>query len=219
MKTIIKIIYISILPFIAGLYGCGKSDKVSGLPYYNTPDFTPLWLSSREASAENIHTISDFSFINQDGKSITNSDFEGKIYAANFFFTSCPSICPNMTKNMLKVQQAFEKDDDVKLVSHSVMPWADSVAALKNYEKTFNIKNGMWELVTGNTSQIYELARKSYFAEEEAGFNSDSTEFLHTEHVLLIDREGYIRGVYNGTLPLEIERMIEDIKILKKEDA
>lgn len=219
MKQSIKIFLMFILPFIAGISGCGKSDKVSGLPYYNTPDFTPLWLSSREASAENIHTISDFTFTNQDGKPVSKSDFDGKIYAANFFFTSCPGICPAMTKNMFKVQQAFERDDDVKMVSYSVMPWADSVAALKNYEKTFNIKNGMWELVTGNTSQIYELARKSYFAEEEAGFNSDSTEFLHTEHILLIDKEGYIRGVYNGTLALEIERMIEDIKILKKEDA
>jgi protein SCO1/2 len=122
-----------------------------------------------------------------------------------------------MTKNLLKLQNKFEYDNDIKIISHSVMPQSDSVQSLKNYEKTFNIKNGMWYLVTGNTSDIYEIARRSYFAEEKAGYNSDSTEFLHTEHVLLVDKNGHLRGIYNGTLALDAERMIEDISILKKE--
>lgn len=210
-----KILLLFILPYIAGsLIGCGK-DAPGELPYYNTPDFSPLWLSQTEA--EKIHTISDFSFTNQDGKQVNRNSINGKIYLANFFFTVCPGICPTMTRNLLKVQQAFSTEDDVKLISYSVMPWADTTAALKSYEKSFNIQNGKWELLNGKTSEIYELARKSYFAEEEAGYNSDSTEFLHTEHVLLIDKKGHIRGVYNGTLPLDSDRMIEDIKILKKE--
>ncbi|MEO8514409.1 MAG: SCO family protein [Ignavibacteria bacterium] len=210
-KLKLWILILIILPYI---YSCG-SNKVSELPYYDKPDFTPLWVSDREA--KNLHEISDFSFTDQDGKQVTKETFKGKIYLANFFFTTCPGICPTMTKNLLKLQNTFVNDIDVKIISHSVMPWSDSVKNLKEYEKTFNIKNGMWYLVTGKTSEIYELARRSYYAEEKAGYNSDSTEFLHTEHILLVDKNGHLRGIYNGTLALDAERMIEDIKILKKE--
>lgn len=212
MKANRNSILILIIFFI--INGC-SGNKVSELPYYDKPDFTPVWVKDNEA--DKLHKISDFSFIDQDGKKISQENFEGKIYLANFFFTTCPGICPTITKNLLKVQNAFISDSDIKIISHSVMPWSDSIVCLKNYEKTFNIKNGMWYLVTGSTSEIYELARKSYYAEEKAGYNSDSTEFLHTEHVLLIDRSGHLRGIYNGTIALDAERMIEDIKILKKE--
>lgn len=205
------IVILFILPFISGCSG----NKISELPYYNTPDFTPVWVSNDEA--ESIHRISDFSFTDQDGKQISGDEFKGKIHVANFFFTTCPGICPSMTKNLMKIQKEFSNSDDIKLVSYSVMPWIDSTVLLKNYEKTFDIKNGMWYLLTGSTSDIYELARRSYFAEERAGYNSDSSEFLHTEHVLLVDKKGHLRGIYNGTLPLDAERMIEDIKILIKE--
>jgi protein SCO1/2 len=122
-----------------------------------------------------------------------------------------------MTKNLMKVQEEFKDDDEVRLLSHTVKPWYDSQERLKNYEKSYNIQNGKWYLVTGKTNDIYSIARKSYYAEEEPGYNKDSTEFLHTEHVLLIDWYGHIRGVYNGTLALEIERMIEDIKTLERD--
>lgn len=209
LKVFIVILFI--LPFISGCSG----NKISELPYYDTPDFTPLWISNNDA--ERMHKISDFRFTDQDGKPVSGDVLRGKIHVANFFFTTCPGICPAMTKNLMKIQKEFSNSDDIKLVSYSVMPWIDSTVLLKNYEKTFEIKNGMWYLLTGSTSDIYELARKSYFAEEKAGYNSDSTEFLHTEHVLLVDKNGHLRGIYNGTLPLDAERMIEDIKILKKE--
>lgn len=212
MKTLkAAIVLLFILPYISG---CSDSE-ISKLPYYNTPDFTPAWLPGKDA--EGIHKISDFSLTDQDGKQITGADLKGQIHLANFFFTTCPRICPAMTKNLLKIQKEFQKEDDIKLVSYSVMPWSDSVSSLKNYEKTFSIRNGMWYLLTGSTSEIYELARRSYFAEEKAGYNSDSTEFLHTEHVLLVDKNGHLRGIYNGTLALDAERMIEDIRILKEE--
>lgn len=211
MRSIIKISATIVFIFFSG---CSKK-QTSELPYYNSPDFTPHWVDKYES--ENMHRVSSFSFINQNGNTITNDDLNGKIYLANFFFTVCPGICPTMTKNLIKVQEKFGADNDVKLISYSVMPWADSIAILKNYERSYNINGRMWNLVTGSTKEIYELARKSYFAEEEAGYNSDSTEFLHTEHVLLVDRNGHLRGVYNGTLPLEIDRMIEDLNILKKE--
>ena len=172
-------------------------------------------MSQKEAQSENVHTIADFSFTDQDGNTINNSTLKGKIYVANFFFTTCPGVCPTMTNNLLKVQKTFEKDDNVKLISHSVMPSIDTRERLKDYEKNYGIRNGKWYLVNGNASTIYELARKSYFAEEEPGYNLDSTQFLHTEHALLVDQSGHLRGVYNSTLPLEINRLIDDINILK----
>ena len=195
------------------LFSCGKG-KVSELPYYDKPDFTPLWPDEKETSE--IHKVGNFSFKDQDGREVSDKKLSGNIYIASFFFTTCPGICPKMTGNLKKVQSEFINDDNVKLISFSVMPWIDSVSRLKEYENSFSLKNGKWYLATGRTSEIYELARKSFFAEEEAGFNADSTEFLHTEHVLLVDTRGHLRGVYNGTLLLDIERMIEDIKILKK---
>lgn len=207
MKHKIKILIMSILSLLAA---CSQKE-ISVVPYYSKPDFTPQW--TRES--DDIHKIDNFSFTDQDGRQVTNETLRGKIYAANFFFTTCPSVCPSMTKNLMKVQEAFKNDDEVMLLSHTVKPWYDTQEKLKNYEKSYNIQNGKWLLVTGKTNEIYSIARKSYYAEEEPGYNKDSTEFLHTEHVLLIDWNGHIRGVYNGTLTLEIDRMIEDIKTLE----
>jgi len=202
------------LPLLLLVYSC-SDNTVSEVPYYDQPDFTPVWTSTKEA--DKLHKVSDFKFTDQDMNEVTGAMMEGKIYAVNFFFTSCPGICPSMTRNLLRFQNTFKKDDDTKLISHSVMPEVDTSEKLKEYEKNFDLINGMWYLVRGSTSDIYTIARRSYFAEEKAGYNSDSTEFLHSENVILIDRHGHIRGIYKGTLALDIERMIEDVKILKKE--
>lgn len=203
-----------LLPLFGVASAC-NDNTVSDVPYYNKPDFTPLWKSTKEA--DELHRVSDFKFTDQDMNEVTGAMMEGKIYAVNFFFTSCPGICPTMTRNLLRFQNAFSSDGDVKIISHSVMPEVDTREKLKEYEKNFGIINGKWYLVRGSTSDIYTIARKSYFAEEKAGYNSDTTEFLHSENVILVDRHGHIRGIYKGTLALDIERMIEDVKILKKE--
>ena len=121
-----------------------------------------------------------------------------------------------MTTNMIRIQKEFEKDDDIKLLSHTVMPWADSVSVLKEYANLKGIDNKKWHLLTGRQEEIYNLARQSYFAEKEIGLDKDSDEFLHTENFVLIDGKGRIRGVYNGTLALEMTRLITDIRTLKK---
>lgn len=187
--------------------------KHEQLPYYNTPDFTPHWNNTSQTSS---HIIPGFSFTDQNDNLVTNKTFDGKIYVANFFFTSCANVCPKMMKNLMKVQSAFPNNKQIGFLAHTVTPWVDSIARLKNYSNQYDMDN-RWHLVTGDKATIYQLARRSYFAEEEPGFIKDSTEFLHTEHVLLIDKHKHIRGVYNGTLELEIDRLIEDIKILLKE--
>ncbi|MCA6438439.1 MAG: SCO family protein, partial [Chitinophagaceae bacterium] len=163
-------------------------------------------------------TIAAFSFTDQHNQIINNQSINNKIHVANFIFTSCGSICPKMTNNLKLVDSAFANDKDVVLLSYSVTPWIDSVPRLKLFANNYKITNPNWHLLTGDKSSIYTLARKSYFAEEDLGFTKDSTEFLHTEHTMLVDRNGRIRGIYNGTLQLEIEQLIKDIQLLKKEE-
>jgi protein SCO1 len=216
LASIIKTLVNAFSPILAmllilllfALLSC-EQEKVETLPFYNTPDFTPLWLSEQEANAQKIHTIAPFSFIN-------NQTLMGKIYVANFFFTACGSVCPNITNNLIAVQDTFKNEKDIRLISHSVTPWADSVSQLRAYAQRYKINAQQWHLLTGKKAEIYQLARQSYFAEEEIGYTKDSTEFLHTEHALLIDRKGRIRGIYNATLPLEIQKIITDIRVLKK---
>ncbi|WP_338871592.1 SCO family protein [Spirosoma sp. SC4-14] len=207
----------SLLALIIFFVACQK-ESTQRLPYYNTPDFTPIFVQSEaDLTAKVPHIIGRFSFTDQHGVSISQHDIEGKIHVADFFFTSCGVICPRMTKHMQLVEKAFPNAADVVLLSYSVTPWIDSVGRLKSYCQTNHIQSKNWHLLTGNKSEIYQLARQSYFAEEELGFSKDSTEFLHTEHFLLIDKHKRIRGIYNGTLELEMQQLIADIKTLRQE--
>ncbi len=192
-------------------------DKTKILPFYNTNEFTPQWISNNSKGYDNIHRIAPFSLTNQDGRVITNKNLEGSIYVADFFFTTCPSICPILAKNMFAIQEEFKNDDSVKLISHTVMPWVDSVEVLKEYATNKGVISNKWHLLTGDRDEIYDLARTSYFADEDFVKTKDESEFIHTENVLLIDKKGRIRGVYNGTLALETKRLIRHIETLKKE--
>ncbi len=195
-----------------------KHQATLELPFYNSPEFTPEWIAKSDSNYSRIHTVGSFQFTNQKGETIDNADLAGKIYAANFFFTSCPSVCPRMTENLLRVQDAYGDDPDVKLVSHTVMPWVDSVETLNEYANIKGINNDHWYLLTGEKDKLYQVARQYYFADEGFGKTVTSeSDFLHTENIVLIDQKGRIRGVYNGTLPLQINKLIEDIGRLKSD--
>lgn len=212
-KEVMRPWLISTLAFL--ILSCSESEEIS-LPYYNSADFTPEWIEEGDDSFAQIHKIADFEFTNQNGNKVSNSTLKGKIYVANFFFTVCPSICPKMTANMEMVFEAFKDDDQIQFLSHTVMPWVDSVSVLKDYAVNKGIDSKKWNLVTGVKEGIYGLARNSYFAEKEIGILKDSNEFLHTENFILVDQEGRIRGVYNGTLQLEMKRLSQDLMTLKK---
>lgn len=206
---------ISLLIIIAGLFGCNQPRKEIALPYYSQADFTPRWV---EGDQDTIHRVADFKLLNQEGDTIDNRSLQGKIYVANFFFTICPTICPKMTNNLQRIQEAFPDSDEVLLVSHTVMPWVDSVAVLKEFAMRNQINSHQWHLLTGDKDLIYRLGRQSYFADEGFGKSvTDESDFLHTENVVLVDQNQHIRGVYNGTLPLEMARLIEDIQRLQDE--
>lgn len=185
-------------------------EEIQSLPYFNSADFTPEWKKGE-------HKIPNFSFENQHGEIVTNETYKGKIYVADFFFTKCPGICPKLTKNMKFLQDTYATDTEVMLLSHSVMPWYDTQALLLEYAKTNGIDHKKWNLVRGDKNEIYKIARTGYFADEDFTKTQDDSKFIHTENFILIDKYGYIRGVYNGTIPLEVERLKRHIKLLKNE--
>ncbi|MBK8519301.1 MAG: SCO family protein [Saprospiraceae bacterium] len=164
------------------------------------------------------HSIRKFSLTDQEGQSFSEKDLDGKICVADFFFTSCPGICPKMAVSMADLQDEFINDSDVLLISHSVMPEKDSVPVLKKYADEKNVQYGKWKLLTGSVGEIYDLGRKYYYVEEDLGVNSDSSIFLHTENFVLIDKQRHIRGIYNSLDPNNMISLKNDIKELRKED-
>jgi protein SCO1/2 len=220
-QKIVKMYRIVFLLLSSGLFfSClQEKKKLISLPFYNEPDFTPIFLNnSTEINKKVTHTIADFTFLNQDSVLISQNIFKNKIHVANFIFTTCGSICPVMTKNFKIVGDHFLNDTNIVLLSYSVTPWIDNPGKLKKYMSTNGIKNANWQFLTGNRASIYQLARQSYFAEEDLGFSKDSKEFLHTEHFILVDRSNRIRGIYNGTLNLEMHQLVADIENLEAEN-
>ena len=162
------------------------------------------------------HKIAPFSFENQNGKIITQDDYEGKIYIADFFFTTCPSICPKMTANMGSIQKEIMNDSNVMLLSYSVTPKIDSVPQLKKYAIEKGVNDEKWNLLTGNKKEIYTMARKSYLAVKDDG-DGGPYDMIHTENFILVDPEKKIRGFYDGTNTLAMRELLIDLEILKDE--
>lgn len=209
---------ISFIIGCAALFSCLHKDSEIKLPFYNTPDFAPQFYASAIDANKNVtYQVGSFAMTDQHRNKITDADIEGKIHVANFIFTRCGSICPVMTKHMKLMQDVFKNSNEVVMLSYSVTPCIDSVARLKDYADNNDITAKNWHLLTGSKSEIYTLARQSYFAEEDLGFSKDSTDFLDTEHILLVDKSKTIGGIYNGTLQLENEQLIKEINLLTKE--
>jgi protein SCO1/2 len=187
------------------------------LPIYNPSDVNPELVDSTVQYIQKYHAISDFSFTNQNGKTITQKDYEGKIYVADFFFTTCGSICPIMTTNMVDVQKAFLNNPKVMLLSHTVFPEIDSVSVLKAYAVKKGVDDRKWNLVTGDKKEIYALARKSYLA-VKLGKPSELYDMVHTENFVLVDTKRRVRGFYDGTKKEAIQRLIDDINFLLNEE-
>lgn len=194
------------------------------LPIYNPSDVNPELVDSTVQYIGRDHKIADFAFTNQNGKTITQEDYKGKIYVADFFFTTCPTICPIMTDNMVWLQKQIKDMPDVMLLSHSVTPDIDSVPVLKEYALKKGVIDLKWNMVTGDKKDIYYIARKSYLAVKTTN-SSELYDMVHTENFILVDQKGRIRGFYNGTnLDKSVEgeknmtQLFEDIKWLREQD-
>lgn len=194
-------------------YNALKPQKT--LPIYNPADVNPELVDSTVQYVAKYHTIGDFSFTNQNGKTITQKDYKGKIYVADFFFTTCGSICPIMTTNMIDVQKAFANNPKVMILSHTVTPEIDSVPVLKKYALEKGVIDSKWNLVTGDKKDIYSMARKSYLA-VKLGKPEELYDMVHTENFVLVDQKRRIRGFYDGTNWEEVKKLLEDIRFLNQ---
>lgn len=195
-------------------YSALKPKKM--LPIYNPSMVNPELVDSTVQYISKYHTIADFSFTNQNGKIITQKEYEGKIYVADFFFTTCGSICPKMTTNLVEIQKAIINNPKVMLLSHTVFPETDSVPVLKAYALRNGVIDSKWNLVTGDKKEIYSMARKSYLA-VKLGKPNQLYDMVHTENFVLVDSKRRVRGFYDGTKKEDIERLIEDINFLCSE--
>lgn len=205
---IISIIIISIIYNTLNVY--------QPLPIYQPNMISNELVDSTIQHKKKYHKIADFSLLNQNGKIITQNDYKNKIYVADFFFTTCQTICPIMTNHMVHIQKEIINDDEVMLLSHSVTPKIDSIEQLKRYAIKKGVNDKKWNLVTGDKKEIYQLARKSYLAVKDNG-DGGPYDMVHTENFMLIDKKRQIRGFYDGTSSEEISRLLEDIKTLKQE--
>jgi protein SCO1/2 len=215
MKRFLLYTVISLMLF--GIFGwINFFPKIITLPILNPEDIDPNLIDTASVLRNHDHRIPDFKFQNQENRTITQDEFRNKIYVANFFFTTCPSICPTLIKHTKLIQNEFIDDDDILLISHTVYPEHDSVQVLYDFAELNGINSEKWHLVTGKKDDIYELSRKGYFA---ISYNPSRGKdaFIHTENVVLIDKERRIRGIYTGTKLHETNRLIEDIYTLRKE--
>jgi len=188
------------------------------LPIYQPSMVSFQLVDSTVQHIKRFHKIDNFSLLNQNNAIITNETYDGKIYVADFFFTTCPGICPIMKENMITLQDEFIDDDNILLLSHTVMPEIDSVKVLKKYSQEKGVVDSKWNLVTGDKKQIYNLARKSYLVAEDIASSNDY-EMIHTENFVLVDSKRRIRGFYDGTDKNVMSNLINDIKILKREES
>lgn len=183
------------------------------LPIYNPAMVNPELVDSTMQHIAIDHHIANFTFTNQNGKIITQKDYDGKVYVADFFFTTCPTICPIMTKNMADVQNALTNNNKVMFLSHTVMPDIDSVPVLKKYAIEHGVDDSKWNLVTGKKEDIYSIARKSYLA-VKLGAPEELYDMVHTENFVLVDQKRRVRGFYDGTNKEDMEKLIEDVNWL-----
>lgn len=197
---------------IASFYNILKPTRT--LPIYQPAQVNYELVDSTIQHQKKYHTIADFKLINQNGDTITQAFYKDKIYVADFFFTTCQTICPIMTDHMYEIQKKTISDPEILLLSHTVTPEIDSVPQLKRYANSKMVNASKWNLVTGDKKQIYNLARRSYLAVKTNG-DGGPYDMIHTENFMLIDKKRQIRGFYDGTNPEAIETLLEDIKILK----
>ena len=196
------------------------SEKEDPLPVFNPVDIEDEMVDSTLLRKGMGHTIGEFSFYNQNGKVVDNEDVEGKVYVAEYFFTTCGSICPKMNKQLQRIHNKFAKNKEVKLLSFTVDPDKDTVEQMKKYAERFNVEGNQWHFLTGDKESLYQLARTSFFVLKPAEAENQGDaggDFIHTNNFVLVDRRGRIRGYYDGTSAIEVDKIMRDISRLLKE--
>lgn len=206
----------TILLFPSLLYivlSSGKHNMLQ-LKYYGPRDVNRYTKDGKEMVDTIHHTIPDFSFVNQNGETITQETTKGKIYVADFFFTTCGSICPKMSSQLAVVQEKLKEMNDVLILSHTVNPENDSVEVLKAYAKEYGALDGRWHLLTGDKKELYDIARNGYMVNALEG-DGGPDDFIHSEKFILVDKNRNVRGIYDGTDTKDVLRLVDEIKVLR----
>jgi protein SCO1 len=214
-KGTILVLIILVPATIYYIMTLGKHNMLS-LPFYGEREAVTVIVNGKEKTDTIYHTVPDFSFTNHHGEIITRADFDDNIYVANFFFTTCPTICPKMSAGMLHAQEKLKDFQQVKFLSHTVDPERDTVEALAAYAKQVHAGE-RWHFVTGDKREIYEIAVRGYLVPVEEDVLAPGG-FLHSEQFILIDKKGRIRGFYDGTSITEINSLIDGVKVLIAEE-
>ncbi|WP_080056379.1 SCO family protein [Spirosoma aerolatum] len=202
------------LLLLVGLSQCSLTTEK--LPYIGEPETVTKMVDGKEVTERDYPVIPAFSFTNQYGKTVTQQDFDGKIYVTDFFFTTCPTICPIMKRNMLNVYKAYKDSPDVRILSHTIDPDHDTPAVLKEYAQELGITGAMWQFVTGDREKIYDIGENHYLV--TAGKDPKAPGgYIHSGAFVLIDREKHIRGMYDGTTLEGTQKLIRDINVLRQE--
>lgn len=217
MRKPILLIIILLLPALVYIFFSTGKHRMSRLPiYYPTDEVRTFIIDGKERNDTVYHTIPAFRFVNQDGDTVTEKNFEDKMYVADFFFTTCPTICPVMMTQMKRVNDVYQDKNDFMLISHTVNPSHDSVEVLAEYAKLINANAQKWVLVTGNKQEIYDLAIDGYKLAVDEDPRAPGG-FLHSELFVLVDKQRRIRGYYDGTDSVSVSKLIKDIQILAAE--
>lgn len=190
--------------------------EANELPFFQGSAFNPIWRKNKAVLPSGVLQIPDFNFLDQEGEAVNRATFEGKITVASFFFSGCSGYCPTIMRNLLDVQQTYLSDPSILLLSHSVTPDLDTPQQLQSYSQEVGAQTKKWFLVTGEREHIYDLARKSYYADTQLRESQTQNDFLHSESVYLLDLEQRIRGVYNGNSRSAIQKLKQDIQLLKQ---
>lgn len=199
------------------LYSCSESGaKEKALPILGEREAVEREVNGQVVVDTLYHQVPDFAFVNQDSQQVTQETVEGKIYVTDFFFTSCPSICPKMKSQMLRVYEEFKENPDVVLLSHSIDPQHDTVAVLKDYADRLGVQSNTWHFLTGEKDSIYDIASKYLVAVQEDG-DAAGGGFTHGGHFILVDEQRRIRGVYDGTKEASVDQLLQDIPVLLNE--
>jgi len=217
--------YVSLFALSLALTACGPKNETPQtpatpakhtLPYLGEPTYEPRTVNGVSVMDTIRHTIPPFAFTDQDGKTVTEKDVAGKIYVADFFFTTCPSICPIMTGNLKKVQDEFGKNEHIMILSHSIDPSFDTPEVLTKYAAEKGADTHFWKFLTGNQDSIYDICENSYMAFAKTDKEAPGG-YIHSGFLILIDKDRHIRGAYDGTEEGKTEELIADIKILLEE--
>lgn len=204
---------------VAALAGWkSRGDKLA-VPFYRSAELTPEWLTPSDAASVRTHRALPFVLTDQNDASITEASFAGRATVIHFFFTTCAGVCPTTQANLARMLASMPGEQRLQVLSHSVTPERDSVSALKIYATMHNIHDERWHLLTGARNTIETLARDSYFVNLRDGRSYGVNDLAHTETLVLVDSKGRLRGVYTGSLQLDIQRLAEDIQAVLHESS